>query len=261
MQGIQSSPLGILGSIFALIAMIGWYHGFYKVFQNYQETGKQQSQFFSFGLLSGGTAILFLAAEQIILRIFDEGTNRGEKFTGSEIISGLEAYDLALYLAFIAGAISALAILFFDLFSLSFFENKIKIVIIPAILLIGYVLVFIFISNPEWRLNTDGTDYDLTRGKQSELIMTVLFVIPLLLPFVVFLYTTWSVRGNTYNFRRLGVISILQAGLSFAYFIEIVGTSDWLIVVTRFILLVYPFLTWSVLNPNDRVKRILGATT
>lgn len=257
----QSTALGSLGSIFAVIAMIGWFYVFYRVYKNYKESQKQQSLYFSIALAMGGIAILFLAAEQIILTFFDEGTTYGARYLGGDIIAGsLSAYNLALFFAFIAASVSVISLLFFNLFSLSFFENKLKLIIIPVILLIGYIVVFIFISNPEWRLNMTGTDWDLHREDAMELLIISLFIIPIVFPLLVFYYTTWIVRGNTFNFRRLFFLSLFQTALFFAYYIEIIGAEDALIVFTRFLLMIYPFLTWATLNPGDRVKRLLGAS-
>lgn len=259
----QVTPITALSSVIALIAIIAWLYGFYKVYMSYRETQKKQSLYYSLGLLFGGLAIISLAIELITLQLYDNNTVAGSDYVGKNIINGLNAGNFALGWAFLAIITSSIAIFMFDTFSISFFENKNKYLIIPFILLLSYVLLYIFMPVKEV-LNISGTDYNPNHTGMigpigTEAFLVLLFIVPLFFPAVVFLLSAIQARGNQYNFRRLIALFLLQTMIAIGYTIEIVGGPDYTSVIGRLFILFYPYLTWSVLQSSRYVKRLLGA--
>jgi hypothetical protein len=259
MQGYERTTITLLGSLIAFLAIFAWLYGFYKVYQNYKESGKKQSFFFSIGLLFGGLAIIFLALELLTFQLFDDNTIQGATYVGKEIYGGINSYDAGLTFGIIAASLSVVSILAFDAFALSFFENKQKYLIFPIVLMILYIIIYIFLSNPIVKLNDAGTDYDITRSADFELIMFGLFMFPLFLPSIVFLMSAIQVRGNKFNFRRSLALCFLQVMIGVGFTIEIVGGEDFMSIISRLMILLYPVSTWSVLQANRFVKKILGA--
>jgi hypothetical protein len=256
--GKTSTPFTILGSIIAVIAIFVWLWIFIKFYRSYKSSGKKQSQYFSFALLTGGVSIFLLALELLTFQIFDAGTQRGETYIGRDIISGLNSFDLGIWFGVLAIIGSSFSIFFFVLFSLSFFEDKMKWAFIPVILLLIYVLLYL-VYWPTVELSLEGTDYDITRDSQIELIMIALFIGPIFMPVVVFFISALQVRGNTFNFRRSLFLSFTHTILAIGYTIEVVGGAGLLSVLARLMILFFPIGVQYTLNPNKFMKRLLGA--
>ena len=261
MQDIKTStPVTILGSLVAILAIFVWLYVFMKFYNNYRSSGKKQSQYFALGLLSGGIAIIFLALELVTFQLFDAGTTWGHEYIGKDIIPGINSYEAGIVFGIIAAVISSFAILFFVLFSLSFFEDKMKWIVFPGLLLLIYVILYLYYW-PTAQLNAEGTDYDITRSGDIEAIMIFLFLIPIFFPVVVFFLSALQVRGNTFNFRRSLLLSFLFIVIGTGYTIEIVGGHELVSLFGRILILLFPVGVNLTLNPNNFVKRLLGAPT
>ncbi len=262
MDTFTQTPITILSSIIAIIAIFAWLYGFYKVYMSYRQTEKKQSLYFSLGLLFGGLAIIFLALELTTLQIFldNSKTLRGGDYFGTVVpIFNMNSADLGAYFSYIAVIMSAIAILFFDSFSMSFFENKMKYLIIPAILVLAYVVLYFYPNIPGIQLNATGTDFNPYHAPSWDALLAALFILPVFFPAIIFFISAYQTRSNAYNFRRSFVLAILSILLGVGYTIEIVGGEAYLSVIGRLFILLYPYATWNVLQSSRFVRRLLGA--
>ena len=254
------TALTALSSGIAIVAIFAWLYGFFKVYSNYRETNKKQSLYFSLGILFGAFAIICLAFELTILQLFDNKTPAGHEYLGSTVFAGVNSYALGLGFAYLAILLSSVAILLFDAFSLSFFENKMKFLVIPFILLLSYVVIYLWPVFPIIQLNKAGTDYNPSHSGNIDFYLVALFMIPIYLPAFIFLLSAIQLRGNRFNTLRSLSLCFLQIILGIGYTIEIVGPENaYLPIVGRLFILFYPYLTWSVLQSSGWVKKILGA--
>jgi hypothetical protein len=261
MQTFERNTTTSISSLIAILAIVAWIYGFYKVYQNYKQTQKKTSLYFASALLLGGLAIIFLALELITLQIFDLGTTVNQVYIGRDIMTGVNAGNVATLFSFIAVILSAFAILMFDTFSISFFENKMKFLVFPAMLIFIYITVYFYPNLPEIRLNETATDYNPFHDDTTSNILIILFLIPLFFPAFVFLLSAFQTRGNQYNFKRSLALAILSIMVAIGYAIEIIGGEDYYSIIGRIFILLYPFLTWNVLQGSKFVKRLLGAPT
>lgn len=258
--GKTSTPFTILGTIIAIMAIFVWLWVFNKFYKSYQSSGKKQSQYFSLALLFGALSIIMLAFELVTFQVFDNNTPWGNTYIGKDILPGLNSFQVGITFAIIAAVISAFSLFFFATFSLSFFEDKMKWAIIPGLLIAFYIFLYLYFF-PTVQLNADGTDYDVTRSSQVELAMIALFIGPIFMPVVVFLISALQSRGNTFNFRRSLILSLMFLDIGIGYTIEIVGATSAISVVARLLILFFPIGVNLTLNPNNFMKRLLGAAT
>lgn len=270
---VQSNLALQLGSIFAVLAIPVWLFVARQLYKSYKENERKTTKYLSFGLVFGAIAVLFLALETVFLQIFDSGTLEGTKYVPSVVIAGYNSAEFALLFAYLALGFSAVAIFYFDMFSLSFFEKRWArlLPLILGVLLILYVLVFFFTPN-EWRANALGTDFDLEHFGYTS-ILFYLFVIPLIAPVIVLTVSTFQVRSqSTYAFRRTLLITFAQLLLTLGYLVEILGTeifhttfdlapgiADFAITFGRLFIFIYPGIAYQGINPAEKIKRLLGA--
>lgn len=262
MDTFTQTPITILSSLIAVLAIFAWLYGFYKVYMSYRQTEKKQSLYFSLALLFGGLAIIFLAMELTTLQIFLDNTltKRGGDYVGTTVpILNMNSADLGAYFSYIAVIMSAVAILMFDSFSMSFFENKMKYLIIPILLVLAYVGLYFYPNIPGIQLNKSGTDFNPYHTPETDALLVALFILPVFFPAIIFFISAIQTRGNKYNFRRSFVLALLSIMLGIGYTIEIVGGEAYLSVIGRIFILLYPYLTWSVLQSSKYVRKILGA--
>lgn len=259
MQTFHVNPTTALSSGIAIVAIFAWLYGFYRVYSSYKNTGKRQSLYFSIGLLFGAFAIILLASELISLQLFDAGTQAGQEYVGSAIGFGINSYNAGFVFAYLAILTSAFAILMFDAFSLSFFENKMKFLVIPAILLIAYVVVYLYPDWPKIMLNSSGTDYNPTHTGAIDAALVAIFLLPLFFPAIVFFFSALQSRGNGFMVKRSLALSFFQILIGVGYTIEIVGGIDYLSVIGRLFILLYPWLTWNTIQSNGWLSKLLGA--
>lgn len=261
------TTLTALSSGIAIVAIFAWLYGFYKVYQNYKETNKKQSLYFSLAILFGAFAIIGLALELTVLQLYDNKTPAGHEYIGSTVFAGINSYAFGFTFAYLAILLSSVAIFMFDAFSLSFFENKMKFLIIPLILLLGYVVVYLWPNLPIIQLNNAGTDYNPAHtvdlfGIPTDGLLVALFLIPIFLPAFIFLLSAIQLRGNRFNTLRSLSLCFLQILLGIGYTIEIVGPENaYLPIIGRLFILVYPYLTWNVLQSSGWVRKLFGAPT
>lgn len=253
-----SNPITSFGSIVAIVAIFVWFYVAIKFYSNYKDTGKKQSQYFALAILFGGFSIVLLALELVTFQSFDAGTPWGTTYLGKEVFGGISSYDLGLYFGVLAAIVSGVSLFFFDVFSLSFFENKMKWVVIPGLLILIYVILYVT-NWPVVQLSEGGTDYDITRDSEIETYMILLFSVPILMPVAVFLISAFQVRENTFNFRRSIVLSFFHVVIAVGYTIEIVGGTGILSAFARVLILIFPIGVRMTLNPNNFVKKIFGA--
>jgi hypothetical protein len=261
-----------LGSVFAILAIPTWLFVAWQLYKSYRESERKTTKYLSFALVFGALAVLFNALKLVFLVVFDNETPNGAVYIPSEVFAGYDSAQFALLFAYLALGLSAVAIFYFDLFSLSFFENRL-VKLLPfllGILLIVYVLVFFFTPN-EWRANVPGTDFDLEHFQYTS-ILFYLFVIPLIAPVIVLTVSTFQVRSqSTYAFRRTLLITFAQFLLTLGYLVEILGSeiiqttfniefgiADFAITFGRLFIFIYPAITYLGINPGERMKRILG---
>ena len=182
MQTYASTPTTILSSLIAILAIFAWLYGFYKVYSNYKQNQKKQSLYFSLALLFGGLAIIFLALELTTLQLFDAGTIAGQDYVGKTVALGLNSKDLGAWFSYVAVVLSIFAIFSFDAFSMSFFENKMKYLIIPTLLLVAYFIIYFYPNLPAIQLNAQGTDYNPYHSGTVDTYIIAIFIIPLYFP-------------------------------------------------------------------------------
>lgn len=261
-QQFVQTPISILSSTIAVIAIFAWLYGFFKVYSNYRQTQRKQSLYFSLGLLFGALAIIFLALELTTLQAFLDNTLtiRGQEYVGTNIpYINMNSKDVGAGFAYTAVILSAFALFFFDAFSMSFFENKMKYLIIPGILVIAYVILYFYPAVPQVYLNSSGTDFNPTHKGSTDAILILLFMFPIYFPAIIFFISAIQTRASKYNSKRFIVLAILSILLGIGYTIEIVGGPELYPVIGRIFILIYPYATWSVLQQNAIVKKLLGA--
>ncbi|MFX1514641.1 MAG: hypothetical protein ACFFCQ_18910 [Promethearchaeota archaeon] len=249
------SIVGALGVVFGLII-------FHRLLRNYRITGRTESLFLAgfWGCL--GIAVLLVGLEQAVFEIMDKN----------------DAKDIATFFAILAFSFAINAFFLGHLFALSFFsKEKLKLVIVPGILLLiylGYWLLTIHyngsgVPDPHYGPWHDtGVDFDMYRTGSEKVILFVLMFIPVWFIVGVLGYATIKLKDRPPLFKRSLLLTILQAIINIQYIIEILGTdfiepllgdlAVWMIVLGRINYVFVPLAIYFVYVMPQWLKNLIG---
>ncbi len=283
MQLADRDPIELLGIVFVAIGIILFLSFGFRLLLSYQRTEKKQTLYLALEFIFGGLGMFFLLIEQVILMLSVEViATTPDIITDPSIppmrsifqYSSIDVFSAGWAGAALAWISSGIAIIAAVFFVVSFFPDKGRKYLIPPIILILVYLALILVSPFHW--NFSGSDWSPEHDPTINIILWILFFIPLWSVAFLFLYLTISLfRRGSPSWRRLCWIFISQTLLSIAFTIEIVNPSmitEYLIpaligsegiiaTVSRFFLMIYPVLMWiGVLTP-DWAKGMLGVTS
>ncbi len=269
----------ILGIIFVVLGIIFYFILGTRLFLSYQQSEKKQTLYLSLLLLLGGLALLSLTLEQLVLRFYVEEsvTQMAESLTIFQF-SEIDVFYVAFLFAALAWLTSGLAIISANIFTLSFFpERDKKLLLIPIFLMF---LWFVILVTAPFQYISTGSDWSPEHESVTNAITAVLSLIPLwTVPFL-FLYLAFSLkRKNVSTWRRVGWLFITQVILSIGFTIEILNPSafttffsdigmnfDLLLNETvwslssRFMIMIYAVLMWIAFYTPNWAKGWLGAS-
>ncbi len=237
-----------------------------RLYTNYRATEKKQSLYLAGMWFFLGLGALFVGLEQILFQAMDNQA---------------DAADPATFFAILAFLFAVIGFFLGNLFALSFFEKKMKLAIIPVMLLIAYFVYWLLtihftasdIPGTEgvdvfapW-LDT-GVDMDMYRTGAEKGILVLLMFIPVWLIFGVLAYATIKVRKQPPLFKRSFLLAFLQVGVGFAYTIEIIGTdflepalgdsAVWMVVLARINYVLIPLFVYIVYAMPQWFKNLIG---
>ncbi|MFX0013790.1 MAG: hypothetical protein ACFFB2_03420 [Promethearchaeota archaeon] len=281
-QLTDRDPIELLGVAFIAIGIILFLSFGFRLFFSYQRTEKRQTLYLALEFIFGGLGMFFLLIEQVILLLLvDVTATTPDTITEPPIPpmqSIIEYIEINVFAVGWAGAAlawitSSMAIIAAVFFVISFFPDMSRKYLIPPIILILIYLILITTAPFQWHFS--GSDWSPEHDPLLNVILWILFFIPLWSIDFLFLYLTVSLfqRGSP-TWRRLLWILISQTLLSIAFTIEIInpsmitglitalqGYEGIIATISRFFLMIYPVLMWiGVLTP-DWAKRMLGVTT
>ncbi len=255
-------PINLVGIVFVLIGIVLWIVLGIKLFFSYQRTEKKQTLYLSLLLIFGGLGMLSLLVEQVILLAAADPVDI-PPFMSILEYQETNIFWLGFMAATIAWIASALGIIWANFFTHSFFpEANKRILIIPIILITVYLILII--SSP-FEFTFSGTDWSPEHAPDLNVILWILFFIPLWTVAFLFLYLTISLkRKGSSTWRRLFWIFITQTLLSIGFTVEILNPSFFtsllslpssyegiISAISRFLLMIYPLLMWiGVYTPN-----------
>ncbi|WP_455143523.1 hypothetical protein [Candidatus Hodarchaeum mangrovi] len=273
-------PLELLGVGFVTISIILWILLGIKLILSYRRSPKPQTLSLALVLIFGGIAMLFLATEQILLLTGADPTIGSTPIY--EILSFSEIPNIFL-LAFFAAALawisSGLAIILMNFFTLSFFPDTSKKILIAPILVITLYLTIIIFS--PFQFAYTGSDWSPEHDITTNFILWILFLFPLWIVTLLFFYLSISLlRQNSPTWRRLFWIFIAQTLLSIGFTVEILNPPAFTGLIndlgiqialflsdafwstsSRFLMMIYPLLMWiGVFTPNW-AKGMLGVSS
>ncbi|MFX1282826.1 MAG: hypothetical protein ACFFB5_04190 [Promethearchaeota archaeon] len=283
MQFTERDPIELLGIAFVAIGIILFLSFGFRLLFSYKRTEKKQTLYLALEFIFGGLGMFFLLVEQVILMLSVEViATAPDVITDPPIppmqsffqYSGFDVFSAGWVGAALAWISSGIAIIAAVFFVVSFFPTMGRKYLIPPIILILVYLALIIISPFQW--NFSGSDWSPEHDPTINIILWILFFIPLWSVAFLFLYLTFSLfRRGSPSWRRLCWIFVSQTLLSIAFTIEIVNPSmitEYLIpaligsegviaTISRFFLMIYPMLMWiGVLTPSW-AKGMLGVTT
>ena len=254
-----------IGTIFILLSIPIWLFIGYKVFRVWQNTNRYQSLYFTGVLFAGAIAVASITIDQVSLRLYYVGVDANNHYIGTMLFAGINSILFALFFAYLGYLMATIGFTFFNMFSLSFLDQKwFKLVIPLTLLLVISALVFFFTPN-WWQINLSGTDFPLTRDPVYLYAIIALVFLPLAVPVLVMLSSTLHLKSeSTFDFRRSIILTIGQLIIGLGFIMEVVNSlfinsiEDQYITIGRFFIMIYPVLMYIALYPTERTKRILG---
>ncbi len=260
---LNLTPTGVLGLLFIVIAIILYLIFGLYLLNSFRKSKRNSTFYMSLILLFGSLALLSLAIEQLILRT--SGVTAAEapdlkSFLSFSVTEMQEFYVfwLAYFFAFIAWVTSSTAIFSACVFTQSFLSDKYKkVLIIPAIMLILYVVVLTY-APFQWKA-LEG-DWQPDHGEFFEIIAYILLFPNLWMVVVLFFYLTFSLyRRGVPRWKQTFVLAIGQLFLSIGYTVEIINIPDPTItLISRFAIMMYPVVMWLGFTPPSWFKRAIG---
>lgn len=255
-----SSLTRVLGIAFVAIGAILFLIMGTRLILAYRKSKKNQTLFLSGILLGGGMALLFLMAEQGLLLATvdpDAALIPGMKSILQYRSNEINQFWISYIFACIAYLCSGIAIMSANAFTWSFYDWRRRVLIPSAVLMISYVILVIL--TPFNFVYTPG-DWTPEREPLIDTILLALFLPPLIVPVLLFLYLTLSyLKQRNVQWRRLFVLTLGQAGLTFGYIVEILNVQDpWISVFSRFLIMLYPLFIWIGFMTPGWAKKLLG---
>ncbi|MFX0211844.1 MAG: hypothetical protein ACFFDT_38065, partial [Candidatus Hodarchaeota archaeon] len=238
----------------------------YRLLTNYKTTQKKQSLYLAGMWFFLGLGALFVGIEQQLFQIMDDPA---------------DAADPATFFAGLAFISAVIGFFLGNLFALSFFEEKMKLMVIPGLLLIVYFVywaltIHFTASDIPGTEGVDvfapwldkGVDFDMYRTGAEKGILVLLMFIPVWFIFGVLAYATMKVRTQPPLFKRSFLLAFLQAGVNVAYTIEIIGTdflepvfgdaAVWAVVLARINYVLIPLFVYIVYSMPQWFKNLIG---
>jgi len=247
---MDTATLTILGGGFLLIAIISFYLLGIKLIFIFLKTNRIQTFYLSLIFIFAGTAIVFLMLEQIILRhpcVPSTIIPSSRSFFQYEDIN---AFWVAYLFAIIAYISSSLAIFFASVFTLTFFQNRSKrILLLPLLMLSGYIVTVLFAPH---EFVFTGIDWAPEREELTEIIMVCLFLPPIWALALLFFYLSLKMKQkDNIRWRQTTLLGIAQMIISIAYTVEVLNAPILLSLIARMGLSLYPAITYiGVITPK-----------
>ena len=245
-------PIDLVNIIIVVIAIILFLALGIYLLNSYRRTKRDTTLYMSLILLFGCLALTSLALEQVILIMSDvtEAMAPEKKSFLSFGFDEIDVFWLSYFFAFIAWVTSASAILSACFFTQSFFSDKYKkLLIIPAIMLVLWVLVYtaapfewVYVEG-DWQPQHDDLFLDLI----SYEFLGYIFLFPNLWMIVLlFFYLTTSLyRRGVPRWKQTLILAIGQAFLSLGFTIEIINVQISIVsLLARFVIMIYPVIAW-----------------
>ncbi|UCG01768.1 MAG: hypothetical protein JSW11_19440 [Candidatus Heimdallarchaeota archaeon] len=251
------ATLSVLGVIFLFIAIISFYLLGIQLIRIFFKTNRIQTLYLSLIFIFGGTAIVFLVLEQIILlhpSVDRTSIPSPRSFFQYNDINAFWAAYLFAIIAYISSAISIFCV---NVFTLTFFPNRSKRpLLLPLLMLLSYIIIILFA--PHEFVQT-GILWSPEREEITEIIISGLFLPPIWVLALLFFYLSIKMKqkGNI-RWRQTTLLGIGQMIISIAYTIEILNAPVLFSLIARIGLSLYPAITYIGVITPKWTKRWLG---
>lgn len=247
---MNSVILSILGVIFLIIAITTFYFLGIRLILIFMKTNRIQTLYLSLIFIFGGTAIVFLVLEQIIL--LHPSVDRTPIPTVRSFFqyNDINVFWVAYLFAIVAYISSAISIFLLSVFTLTFFRNRSKkILVIPLLLISSYIFI-ILIAPHEFVYS--GVDWSPERDDITEIIISCLFLPPIWALAFFFFYLSLRLKQiENMRWKQTTLLGIGQIIISIAYTIEILNAPILLSLIARIGLSLYPTITYiGVITPK-----------
>ncbi|MFX1250646.1 MAG: hypothetical protein ACFFCZ_03445 [Promethearchaeota archaeon] len=235
----------------------------YKLYRSWKESGQRPTLYMAGFFATFVVSVLLLLGELQVVSLTHNGTlpltiEQGE--------------FLGYLLAVLAVGGSVIAIIFLNLFALSFLEEKYRAyLIIPVVIGILYWLVFSFghiffpLFSFNWTPELQGdilTTFNMARSQDALLTILLLMAVPVWFPPLVLAIATIKLRkGDRPVFLRSLLITISGFILAITYIFEIIEAIPALVPIIRLGFVIYPILMYLCLLMPAWFKRLLGFPT
>ncbi|MHA1331528.1 MAG: hypothetical protein ACTSR2_10670, partial [Candidatus Hodarchaeales archaeon] len=259
------------------ISIVLWITLGIRLIFSYRKSQKPQTLYLALLFLFGGIAMAFLAIEQgILLSSADPAVSPTQYYSILKFTDIDNIFLIGYLAAAMAWIFSSSAIVAANFFTHSFFPDASKKLLLFPIALISVYLVII-ISSP-FSYSFNGTDWSPDHEASINFILWILFLIPLWIVVILFLYLSIQLyRRGVSTWRRLFWIFLSQGLLSFAFTVEILNPSAFTGLISslginiellltealwstgsRFGMMIYPILMWIGVFTPDWAKGMLG---
>lgn len=260
---LETTPMDLAGLLFVIIAMILFLVLGLYLLNSFRKSKRNSTLYMSLLLLFGFLALFSLAIELAILKVSGVTAAQAPPLKSflSYSFNEINVFWLAYFFAFIAWVASASAIFSACVFTQSFLSDKYKkVLIIPAIMLILFVVVYT--SAPFQWIQVEG-DWQPNHGELYEIIGYIFLFPNLWMVVVLFFYLTFSLfRRGIPRWKQTLVLAIGQLFLSIGFTVEIINIPDPTItLLSRFAIMMYPIVMWLGFTPPSWFKRAIGVDT
>ena len=260
---LDMTPTEMVGLLFIVIAIVLYFVLGLYLLNSFRKSRRNSTLYMSFILLFGSLALVSLVIEQLILilsGVVDTEAPPMKSFLSYSLneIPDVFVFWLAYFFAVLAWITSSSAIFSACFFTQSFLPDRYKkVLLIPAIMLILYVVVLTY-SPFQW-IQVEG-DWQPNHGESFELIAYILLFPNLWMVVVLFFYLTFSLfRRGIPRWKQTFVLAIGQLFLSIGYTVEIINIPDPTItLISRFAIMMYPIVMWLGFTPPGWFKKVIG---
>lgn len=236
----------VLGLAFGAIAVVLFLLLGLYLLNSYRKSRRDSTLYMSLILLFGCLALISLVIEQLLLR--SSGVTAAEappmksflEFSANEI----DVFWLAYLFAVLAWVTSGTAILSACFFTQSFYSEKYrKLLIIPALMLAGWVLIN---TAAPFQWTEIIGDWQPDHDPILEIIAYLLLFPNLWMIVLLFFYLTFSLyRRGIPRWKQIIVLAFGQTFLSLGFTVEILNIQDPIIsMLARFAIMIYPIVTY-----------------
>ncbi|MFX1250647.1 MAG: hypothetical protein ACFFCZ_03450 [Promethearchaeota archaeon] len=235
----------------------------YKLFRSWRESGQRPTLYMAGFFVVFVVSVLFLVGELQVVSLTHNQTLP---------LTIQQGEFLGYVLAVLAIGGSVIAIIFLNLFALSFLEEKYRgYVIIPVVIGILYWLVYSFAHyffpffSFSWEPELVGdvlTTFNMARSDEALIALLFLMSVPVwFAPLVLTIVTIQLRKGDRPVFLRSLLITISGFILAFTYIFEIIEVIPALIPIIRLGFVIFPILMYLCLLMPEWFKRLLGFPT